>query len=156
MLLSEFSKGLVEEWDRMIDVNLKGILYGIDAALPTMREQKSGQFVNVASLSAHQAGATTGVYAATKFGVWVASESLRQEEAIAQSNVRVTVISPGVVDTELPQHASDAGVKENLAGFYVAMAIPAEEVARTIQFAIDTPENTSINEIIIRPTTQPL
>ncbi|EHJ52567.1 SDR family oxidoreductase [Streptococcus macacae] len=156
MPLSEFSKGLVEEWDRMIDVNLKGTLYGIDAALPTMRSQESGQFVNVASLSAHQAGATTGVYAATKFGVWAASESLRQEEAMAQSNVRVTVISPGAVDTELPQHASDAAVKENLAGFYAALAIPAEEVARSIQFAIDTPENTSINEIIIRPTAQTL
>lgn len=156
MPLSEFSKGLVEEWDRMIDVNLKGTLYGIDAALPTMRAQKSGHFVNVASLSAHQSGATTGVYAATKFGVWAASEALRQEEAMAHSNVRVTVISPGAIDTELPQHASDAGVKENLAGFYAAMAIPAEEVARTIQFAIDTPENTSINEIVIRPTAQVL
>lgn len=156
MPLSEFAKGLVSEWDQMIDVNLKGTLYGIDAALPTMREQKAGHFINVASLSAHQSGATTGVYAATKFGVWAASEALRQEEAMAQSNIRVTVISPGAVDTELPQHASDEGVKEGLAGFYVALAIPAEQVARTIQFAIDTPENTSINEIIIRPTAQVL
>lgn len=156
MPLSEFSKGLIEEWDQMIDVNLKGTLYGIDAALPIMRQQKSGHFINVASLSAHQSGATTGVYAATKFGVWAASEALRQEEAAAKSNVRVTVISPGAVDTELPHHASDQTVKENLAGFYSALAIPAEEVARCIQFAIDTPVNTSINEIVIRPTAQVL
>ena len=88
MPLSEFSKGLVEEWDQIIDVNLKGTLYGIDAALPTMRKQQSGHIINIASLSAHQSGATTGVYSATKFGVRAASEALRQEEASVQSNIR--------------------------------------------------------------------
>ncbi|ARB78168.1 SDR family oxidoreductase [Staphylococcus lugdunensis] len=156
MPLSEFSKGLVEEWNQMIDVNLKGTLYGIDAALPTMRKQQSGHIINIASLSAHQSGATTGVYSATKFGVWAASEALRQEEASVQSNIRVTVISPGAVQTELPQQGSDQEIKDNLKDFYSNLAIPPEQVARTIQFAIDTPVETSINEIIIRPTAQAL
>ncbi|AMG61062.1 SDR family oxidoreductase [Staphylococcus lugdunensis] len=156
MPLSEFSKGLVEEWDQIIDVNLKGTLYGIDAALPTMRKQQSGHIINIASLSAHQSGATTGVYSATKFGVRAASEALRQEEASVQSNIRVTVISPGAVQTELPQQGSDQEIKDNLKDFYSNLAIPPEQVARTIQFAIDTPVETSINEIIIRPTAQAL
>ena len=104
----------------------------------------------------HQSGATTGVYSATKFGVRAASEALRQEEASVQSNIRVTVISPGAVQTELPQQGSDQEIKDNLKDFYSNLAIPPEQVARTIQFAIDTPVETSINEIIIRPTAQAL
>lgn len=156
MPLSELSKGRVNEWNQMIDVNLKGTLYGIDAAIQQMRAQQSGQFVNVASLSAHQSGSASGVYAATKFGVWAASEALRREEALAKSNICVTVISPGAIDTELPSHVGDKENKEAMDGFYTSTAIPAEEVARTIAFAIDTPEETSINEIIIRPTAQVL
>ncbi|MHC5375148.1 SDR family oxidoreductase [Enterococcus sp. LJL120] len=156
MPLSEFAKGKVDEWDCMVDVNLKGTLYGIDAALPQMRAQKSGQFINIGSISSHQSGPAAGVYAATKFGVWAASEALRQEEAMAQSNIRVTVIAPGAIDTELPNHVTDRENAEGMAGFYSSTAIPADQVARTVQFAIDTPENTSINEIVLRPTAQVL
>lgn len=154
MPLSEFSKGKVDEWNKMIDVNLKGTLYGIDAALQQMRAQKSGQFVNIASLSAHISGPASGVYASTKFGVWAASEALRQEEAIAKSNIRVTVVSPGAIDTELPKHVTDTEQKGAMDQFYSGYAIPAEQVARAVAFAIEAPENTSINEIVLRPTSQ--
>lgn len=154
MPLSEFSHGKVSEWDRTIDVNLKGTLYGFDAALPQMRAQESGQFVNIASISAHVSGVASGPYAASKFGVWAASEALRQEEVKSDSNIRVTVVSPGAIDTELPQHVTDQEQSDAMKGFYGSTAIPADEVARSVQFAINTPENTSINEIVLRPTKQ--
>ncbi len=156
MPLSEFNQGRVKEWEQTIDVNLKGTLYGFDVALPVMRKQKSGHFVNVASISAHISGAASGVYAASKFGVWAASEALRQEEAIAKSNVRVTVISPGAIDTELPKSVKAENYKGNIDKFYEDNAIPAEEVARAIKFSIDTSENTAINEIVMRPSGQVL
>lgn len=154
MPLSEFSHGKVDEWDRTINVNLKGTLYGFNAALPQMRSQKSGHFINIASISAHVSGVASGAYAASKFGVWAASEALRQEETQAGSNVRVTVISPGAIDTELPTHVTDEDQSEAMKGFYGSTAIPADQVARTVEFAIDTPEKTTINEIVLRPTKQ--
>lgn len=156
MPLSELAKGRLNEWNKMIDTNLKGTLYGIHAVLPQMRAQASGHIINIGSLSSHQSGPAAGVYAATKFGVWAASEALRQEEAIAKSAIRVTVISPGAIDTELPQHVGDLENAQAMTEFYSTTAIPAIEVARAITFAIDTPENTSINEIVIRPTSQVL
>ena len=154
MPLSNLAEDKVEDWERCINVNLMGTLYGIHAALPTMREQKSGHFVNMGSLSSHIPGAGSAIYAATKFGVRAISESLRQEEAQAQSNVRVTLIAPGMIATELPQSLTTEEGRAQMQGFYDMMAIPAKEVAESIAFAVNLPENTSINEIILRPTAQ--
>lgn len=151
---SEFIKGKVDDWNRMIDVNLRGVLYGIDAALPTMREQKSGQFINVASVAAHSVHTGGGVYSATKAGVWMISEALRQEEAAAGSNVRVTIVSPGAISTELVDHITDQDTKKALEGYYKKTAITPDRVATIIASAIDLPADAGVNEIVIRPTDQ--
>lgn len=156
MPLSELNKGKVDEWDRMIDVNLKGTLYGIHATLPQMRQQKSGQIINIGSISSHIPTPAGAVYAATKFGVRAISEALRMEETMAGTNVRVTLIAPGAIDTELPNHVTDVEQKEGMKVFYGEYAIPANDVAESISFAMNLPEKTSINEIIIRPTAQQL
>jgi len=151
---SEFIKGRVEEWDQMIDVNLKGTLYGIDAALPTMRKQSSGQIINISSVAGHSISIGSGVYSATKFGVRAISEGLRQEEAAAKSNIRVTVISPGAIATELPDHVQDPETKKTLDKFYDDYAVDVDRVSQAIAFAINTPADTAMNEIVIRPTAQ--
>ncbi|MFX3618851.1 MAG: SDR family oxidoreductase [Sporolactobacillus sp.] len=151
---SQLIQGKVDDWNRMIDVNIKGVLYGINASLPTMREQKSGQFINIASIAAHLVGPGSAVYSATKAGVWMISEALRQEEAAAGSNVRVTVVSPGAIATELPQHITDEATKKGTMQFYDMVAISPDRVAKSIAFAIDEPEDAGVNEIIIRPTKQ--
>ncbi len=156
MPLSELAKGKTDEWEKMIDVNLKGTLYGIHAALPVMRKQKSGQIINIGSVSSHIPTPAGGVYAATKFGVRALSESLRQEEAAAKSNIRVTLIAPGAVDTELVKHVSDQEQRAAMDDFYAATAIPAKSVADSIAFAVNIPEYTAINEILLRPTAQVL
>lgn len=156
MPLSEIVKGKTDEWEQTIDVNLKGTLYGIHAALPQMRKQKSGQIINIGSVSSHIPTPAGGVYAATKFGVRALSESLRQEEAAAKSNIRVTLISPGAVDTELPKHVNDSEQRKAMDSFYDSTAIPATDVANAIVFAINMPEETTINEILLRPTAQVL
>ncbi|AVL00048.1 SDR family oxidoreductase [Pediococcus inopinatus] len=151
---SEFIKGRVEDWNRMIDVNLRGVLYGINAALPAMRDQKAGQFINVASVAAHAVHSGGGVYSATKAGVWMISEALRQEEAAAGSNVRVTVISPGAIATELVDHVTDADQKKAMDSYYDQFAITPDRIATTIATAIDLPSDTAINEIVVRPSRQ--
>ncbi len=156
MPLSEMSKDKTDEWEAMVDINLKGTMYGIHAALPIMKAQKSGQFINIGSVSSHIPTPAGSIYAATKFGVRAMSESLRQEEAAAHSNIRVTLIAPGAIDTELPQHVSDPEQAEAMNGFYGSTAIPAKSVADSIAFAINMPEHTSINEILLRPTAQVL
>lgn len=154
MPASEFSAGKVDDWNRMIDVNLRGVLYGIDAALATMRQQKSGQFINIASVAAHTVAPGGGVYSATKAGVWMISEALRQEEAAAKSNVRVTVVSPGAVATEFVDHVTDRGDKQALTSYYEQTAISPERIATSIVAAINLPADAAINEIVIRPTIQ--
>lgn len=156
MPLSELAKGKSDEWEAMIDVNLKGTLYGIHAALPVMRKQHSGQIINIGSVSSHIPTPAGGVYAATKFGVRALSESLRQEEAAAGSNIRVTLIAPGAIATELPAHVTDPEQRKAMDSFYASTAIPAESVADCIAFAVNMPEHTSINEILLRPTAQVL
>jgi len=151
---SELIQGRTEDWDRMIDVNIKGVLYGIAAALPIMRAQKSGQFINTASVAGHAVHPASSVYSATKYAVRAISEGLRQEEAIAGSNVRVTVVSPGMVATELTNHITDAATKDRLEHAWADNAISPEEVADSILFAVNLPENTSMNELVIRPTSQ--
>lgn len=156
MPLSLLSEDKVEDWDICVDVNLKGVLYGIHACLGIMREQKSGHIINIGSLSSHQTGLTCGVYAATKFGVRAISETLREEEAAAKTGIRVTMLSPGMIATELPQSLTTQAGRDGMQAAYDALAIPAETVAESIAFAINMPENTGINEIIIRPTAQQL
>ena len=144
----------VGDWDRMIDVNIKGVLYGIAAALPHMQRQKSGHFVNVSSVAGHKVGPGFAVYAATKHAVRALSEGLRQE--VKPYNIRTTVISPGAVATELPNSVTDPDVGARIRQFYEEAAIPADSFARAVAFAIGQPEDVDVNEILFRPTRQEL
>jgi NADP-dependent 3-hydroxy acid dehydrogenase YdfG len=142
----------VEDWDRMIDVNIKGVLYGIAAVLPLMIAQKSGHIINVSSVAGHKVRAGGTVYSATKHAVRVISEGLRQE--VKSHNIRTTVISPGAVDTELPLSVTDPVVAERIRASYAEQAIPADSFARAVAYAISQPEDVDINEILFRPTVQ--
>ena len=144
----------IDEWDRMIDVNIKGVLYGIAAALPHMKQQKSGHIINVSSVAGHKVHAGGAVYAATKHAVLALSEGLRQE--VKPYNIRTTVISPGAVATELPDSISEPDVAESFHKFYEDFAIPADSFARAVAFAISQPDEVDINEILFRPTRQEL
>jgi NADP-dependent 3-hydroxy acid dehydrogenase YdfG len=141
----------VSEWDRMIDVNIKGVLYGIAAALPYMKQQKSGHFINVSSVAGHKIGPGFAVYAATKFAVRALSEGLRQE--VKPYNIRTTVISPGMVATELPGSTTEPDTAERIRKAY-ENAIPADSFARAVIFAMSQPDDMDVNEIIFRPTRQ--
>jgi len=142
----------IDEWNQMIDVNIKGVLYGIAAALPYMKEQKSGQIINVSSVAGHVVRPGGVVYSATKHAVRVISEGLRQE--VKPYNIRTTIISPGAVDTELPNTISEPDVAKGIKDFYDQYAIPASSFARAVAFAISQPEDVDINEILFRPTSQ--
>jgi len=142
----------IAEWDRMIDVNIKGVLYGIAAVLPHMKQQKSGHIINVSSVAGHKVGPGSAVYSATKHAVRALSEGLRQE--VKPYNIRTTVISPGAVATELPNTVSEPDVAERIQKLYKDVAIPADSFARAVVFAMSQPENVDINEILFRPTRQ--
>lgn len=144
----------IDDWDRMIDVNIKGVLYGIAAALPYMKQQKSGHIINVSSVAGHLVRPGSTVYAATKHAVRVISEGLRQE--VKPYNIRSTIISPGAVATELPDSVTDPDAGERIRKFYADTAIPADSFARAVAFAIGQPEDVDINEILFRPTRQEL
>jgi NADP-dependent 3-hydroxy acid dehydrogenase YdfG len=144
----------VDEWDQMIDVNIKGVLYGIAAALPHMKERKSGHFINVSSVAGHRVGPGFAVYAATKYAVRALSEGLRQE--VKPYNIRTTVISPGAVATELPNSVTDSAAAERIKRFYAEVAIPADTFARAVIYAMSQPDDVDINEILFRPTKQEL
>jgi NADP-dependent 3-hydroxy acid dehydrogenase YdfG len=143
-----------DEWDQMIDVNLKGVLNGIAAALPYMKEQKSGHFINVSSVYGHKLGPDATVYCATKFAVRALSEGLRQE--VKPYNIRTTIISPGAVATELLEHISEAAIQAQTKEFVSKIAVPAATFARMVAFAINEPAEVDVNEILFRPTAQPL
>jgi len=144
----------VDEWEQMIDVNIKGVLYGIAAALPHMKQQKAGHFINVSSVAGHKVTPAGAVYAATKHAVRALSEGLRQE--VKAYNIRTTIISPGAVATELPNSITEPDVSERIHKFYQDIAIPADAFARTVAFAISQPADVDINEILFRPTRQEL
>jgi NADP-dependent 3-hydroxy acid dehydrogenase YdfG len=144
----------VDEWERMIDVNIKGVLYGIAAVLPYMQKQKAGHIISVSSVAGHKVGPGSSVYAATKHAVRALSEGLRQE--VKPYNIRTTVISPGAVATELPNTITDVAVGARIKNFYADMAIPADSFARCVAFAMNQPEDVDINEILFRPTRQEL
>jgi len=152
MPLSPLDRRKVNDWDRMIDVNIKGVLYGIAAVLPTMQQQRSGHIINVSSVAGHKVRPGSTVYSATKTAVRVLSEGLRQE--VKPYNIRTTVISPGAVDTELSASVTETDVADNVKKFYAEVAIPADSFARAVAFAIGQPENIDINEILYRPTRQ--
>ncbi len=152
MPLSPLDRLKVADWDRMIDVNIKGVLYGIGAVLPTMKKQESGHIINVASVAGHKVRPGSTVYSATKTAGRVISEGLRQE--VKPYNIRTTVISPGAVDTELTDGVTEVDVAENIRKFYAELAVPADSFARAVAFAIGQPANIDINEILYRPTRQ--
>ena len=141
----------IDDWDRMIDVNIKGVLYGIAAALPHMQRQKGGHVVNVSSVAGHKVRAGTAVYSATKHAVRALSEGLRQE--VKPYNIRTTIISPGAVASELPDSITEPDIQARAKEIY-AIAIPAESFASTVVYAIDQPEDVDINEILFRPSKQ--
>lgn len=141
----------IDDWNRMIDVNIKGVLYGIAAALPYMKEQRSGHIINVASVAGHKVRPTSAVYSATKHAVRVISEGLRQE--VKPYNIRTTIISPGAVESELPESVTEPDIAESVRKSY-SIAIPADSFARVVAFAISQPEEVDINEILFRPTRQ--
>jgi NADP-dependent 3-hydroxy acid dehydrogenase YdfG len=151
MPLSPLDALKVDEWNRMIDVNVRGVLHGIAATLPVMQRQRSGQIINLASIGAYTVSPTAAVYCATKFAVAAISEGLRQEVG---GDIRVTVVSPGVVESELADAISDPLAREGMRAFR-KVAITPDAIARTIQFAIEQPADVDVSEIIVRPTASP-
>eukprot|EP01103_Thecamoeba_quadrilineata_P015388 TRINITY_DN484_c0_g1_i1.p1 TRINITY_DN484_c0_g1~~TRINITY_DN484_c0_g1_i1.p1 ORF type:complete len:246 (-),score=43.87 TRINITY_DN484_c0_g1_i1:17-754(-) len=150
MPLSHLSETKVEEWDQMIDVNIRGVLHGIAAALPLFKKQGSGHFINVSSVAGHMVAPTSSVYSATKHAVNAISEGLRLEN----NDIRVTIISPGATESELSGTISTPEVKTFVDDFMAKIAIPAVSVARAIAYAIEQPDFVDVSEIIIRPTAQ--
>lgn len=154
MPLSPLDQIKVSEWNQMIDVNLRGVLHGIAAALPYMKAQKSGHIINTASIAGHLVFPASAVYSATKYAVRALTEGLRKETCAY--NVRATIISPGSVSTELLEHISDKDVQAVNQEYVGKVGIPPETYARMVAFAISEPEDVGINEIIFRPTAQDL
>ncbi len=151
MPISMLESLLYDEWEQMIDINIKGVLYGIGAVLPHFIGQKSGHFINVSSVAGHIVAPSSAVYSGTKFAVRAISEGLRQE--VKPYNIRTSIISPGVTESELTHTITDEKVKpfiNDLSG----MAISAESIARAVAYVISQPEDVDISEMIIRPTAQ--
>lgn len=147
MPLSPLEALRTEEWNRMIDVNMRGVLHGIAAALPVMRAQGGGHIVNIASVGAHEVSPTAAVYCATKFAVRAISEGLRQESA---GDVRVTLVSPGVTESELADGIADPAARAAMRA-YRAVALPASAIADAVAYAISQPPYVDVNEIVVRP-----
>ena len=152
---SFLEKNKQDEWNQMIDVNIKGVLYGIGAVLPYMRKQKSGHIINLASVAGHVVLPGSAVYCGTKYAVRAITSGLRQEEAIVGSNIRTTILSPGAVSTELTDHISDNDMKQDIDELY-KNEIKPDAIARAINYAINELEESSVNEFIIRPSSQSL
>lgn len=151
MAIAPMSQGRTDEWDRMIDINVKGVLYGIAAALPVFERQRAGHFVNIASVAGLKVFSPGGtVYSGTKFAVRAISEGLRHEVG---PRIRVTVLSPGAVASELKFGSSDEASRANVLEFY-EQEIPSDAVSRAIAYAIEQPAEVDVNEIVLRPTVQ--
>ncbi|MCD0484064.1 SDR family oxidoreductase [Streptacidiphilus sp. ASG 303] len=150
MPLSPMADLHVAEWEQMIDVNLRGVLYGIAAVLPQMQRQGGGHIVNVSSVSGHRVDPTAAVYSATKFAVAAVSEGLRQESR----DIRVTVVSPGFTRSELTHRGGSAEAQAAARAAAEQLAIPASAIADAIAFAVDQPADVDVNELIVRPTAQ--
>ncbi len=141
----------IDDWNRTFDVSIKGVLYGIAAAVPHMKQQKAGHIINVSSVAGHKVGPNFAVYAATKHAVRALSEGLRLE--VKPYNIRTTVISPGAVATELPDSVTEPDMAERIRTFYESAAIPAESFARAVAFAMGQPDDVDVKEILFPPTT---
>lgn len=152
MPLSPLSAVKVDEWEKMVDVNIKGVLYGIAAVMPVMQSQKSGHIVNISSVAGHKVFPGGAVYCATKFAVKALSEGIRLE---SKGDIRSTNISPGAVDTELTDHITHEETAQSMEGI-LEVAIDSDAIARAITYAIEQPHDVDINEIIVRPTAQEL
>lgn len=150
MPLSPLGALKVEEWDLMVDVNIKGVLYGIAAALPIMDRQGSGHIINLSSVGGHRVSPTAAVYCATKFAVRAISDGLRQET----DRIRVTIISPGTTTSELADTISDATAREAMKAWR-AITICPEAVANSILYAVSQPADVDVSEIVVRPTASP-
>ena len=151
MAIAPMSAGRTEEWDRMIDVNVKGLLYGVAAALPVFEKQGKGHFINLSSVAGLKVFSPGGtVYSGTKFAVRAISEGLRHEVG---DKIRVTSIEPGAIDSELKYGTQHEETREGVLDFY-SRALPADSVARAIVFAIQQPAEMDVNELVIRPTSQ--
>jgi len=147
MPLSPLASMKTEEWDRMVDVNIKGVLHGIAAVLPEFTQRGSGHVINIASIGALAVSPTAAVYCATKFAVRAISDGLRQE----RPDIRVTCIHPGVVESELASTITDDSAKSAMAA-YRAIALKPDAIGRAVRYAIEQPEDVDVNEIVVRPT----
>jgi NADP-dependent 3-hydroxy acid dehydrogenase YdfG len=154
MLLGPIEGAPTEEWRRMIDVNVLGLLYCTHAALPIMRAQGGGHVVNMSSVGGRVVGRYSGVYSLTKFGVGALSEVLRQE--CMDANIRVTLVEPGRVETELRTHVREEVLKSIAGGFSGVTPLAAGEIADAVVWAISQPPNVSVSEVLIRPSTSPM
>ena len=152
MPLSPMDRLNVDEWDTLIDVNIKGVLNGIAAVLPYMKKQKSGQVINTSSVAGHKIFHGSAVYSATKSAVRVLTEGLRMD--VKPYNIRTTIVSPGAVKTELLEHISEADVQQANKDYVGEVGISPDSFARVVAFAISQPEDVDINEILFRPTSQ--
>nr|WP_145157273.1 SDR family oxidoreductase [Paenibacillus terrae] len=148
MPLSPLEALKIDEWNRMIDVNIRGVLHGIAAGLPVMKEQQSGHMINVASIGAYSVTPTAAVYCATKYAVRAITEGLRQE---IDADIRVTLVSPGVTESELAESITDDVAREFMKT-YRRNALPASAIARAIAYAIEQPADVDVNELVVRPT----
>jgi NADP-dependent 3-hydroxy acid dehydrogenase YdfG len=155
MLLSTVGKGLSDQWRQMFEVNVMGLLYATDAAIDVMKQQGSGHLVNISSVAGRKVTRdSSGVYAGSKHAVGAISEGLRQE--LLDDGIRVTVVEPGAVETELTDHITDEDARESLSGLLKLDRLQAEDIANAIAYAVTQPERVSVNEILIRPTQQPV
>ena len=154
MPLSPMDRINVQEWNTMIDVNIKGVLNGIAAVLPYMKEQKFGQIINTSSVAGHKVFNGSAVYSATKYAVRALTEGLRME--LKPYNIRTTIVCPGAVKTELLEHISEADIQQANKDYVGEVGISADSFARVVAFAISQPSDVDINEIIFRPTAQEL
>ena len=150
MPLSPLAALKTDEWNRMLDVNVRGLLHGIAAALPVFRAQSGGHVVTIGSVGSHEVSPTAAVYCGTKYAAWAITEGLRKE---SEPWLRVTTITPGVVESELADTITDATARDAMAA-YRANAIPPKAIARAIAFAMEQPDEVDVNEIVVRPAAQ--
>jgi NADP-dependent 3-hydroxy acid dehydrogenase YdfG len=150
MPLSRLDAGLVDQWNHMIDVNVRGLLHGIAAVSGPFGEQGSGHFVTIASIGAHGVTPTAAVYCGTKYAAWAITEGLRLE---SPPGIRVTTVSPGVVESELAGTITDPTAQQAMSE-YRRNAIPASAIADAVAFAVSQPPEVDVNEIVVRPASQ--
>ncbi|MDQ0230188.1 SDR family oxidoreductase [Metabacillus malikii] len=148
MPLSPLEALKIEEWNRMIDVNIRGVLHGIASGIPVMKQQGFGHFINIASIGAYEVSPTAAVYCATKYAVRAITEGLRIE--LAGQGIRVTLVSPGVTESELAETISDHEAREFMKE-YRRIALPATAIARSILYALEQPSDVDVNEMVVRP-----